>query len=80
MKERFLDNIRAQKSVVTAFFLGEDQLEIQLQSDISFDSDKAKDAALTVAKRWQQLSGQHKISVLVWQGANLVAKESLAGP
>jgi hypothetical protein len=80
VKERFLDNIRAQRSVVTASFLGEDQLEIQLQADISFDSDKAKNAALIVAKSWQNLSGQQNITVSVWQGANLLAKETLLGP
>jgi hypothetical protein len=57
--------------------LGDDQLDIQLQSDISFDLAKAKNAAITVAKSSQQLSGQRKISVAVWQGANLLAKETL---
>jgi hypothetical protein len=43
----------------------------------NFDSVKAKQVALAVAKGWHELSGQPKVSVSVWQGVNLLAKESV---
>jgi hypothetical protein len=77
LKNRFLDQIRLQNSVSTADFGTTDQeIEIQIQSDSSFDAAKAKKAALAVAQGWHELSGQPKVSVSIWQGVDLLAKES----
>jgi hypothetical protein len=77
LKIRFLDMIRTKNAVSMADFGATDQeIEIQIQPDSNFDSTKAKNAAITVAKGWQELSGQPKVSVSIWQGVNLLAKES----
>jgi hypothetical protein len=77
LKNRFLDQIRMQKAVSIANFRTDEEIEIEIQAESNFDSAKAKNAALTVAKGWRELSGQRKVSVSIWQGANLLAKESL---
>jgi hypothetical protein len=76
LKNRFLDQIRTQKTVSIADFRTDQEIEIEIQPESNFDSAKAKTAALTVAKGWQELSGLAKVSVSIWQGANLLAKES----
>lgn len=78
LKIRFLDMIRTKNAVSMADFGVTDQeIEIQIQPDSNFDSAKAKQVALTVAKGWKELSGLPKVSVSVWQGVNLLAKESV---
>jgi hypothetical protein len=77
LKDKFLDQIRTQESVSIADFRTDHEIEIELQPEASFDSAKAKNAALAIAKEWQKLSGQSNISVSIWQGARLLAKESL---
>jgi len=76
LKDKFLDQIRAQSAVSIADFRTDQEIEIELQPEANFDPAKAKSAALTIAKGWQQLSGQTKVSVSIWQGANLLARES----
>jgi hypothetical protein len=76
LKNRFLDQIRIQKAVSIADFRTDQEIDIEIQSESNFDSAKAKKAALTVAKGWQELSGLPTVSVSIWQGANLLAKES----
>lgn len=77
LKTRFLDQIRIQKAVSMADFRRDQEIEIEIQPEANFDSAKAKNVALTVAKGWQKISGQAKVSVSVWQGVNLLAKESV---
>jgi hypothetical protein len=77
LKNRFLDQIRLQETVSMADFRTDQEIEIDVQSQSNFDSAKAKNVALTVAKGWQKISGQPKVSVSVWQGVNLLAKESV---
>jgi hypothetical protein len=60
-----------------ADFRRDQEIEIEIQPEANFDSAKAKNVALTVAKGWQKISGQAKVSVSVWQGVNLLAKESV---
>jgi hypothetical protein len=76
LKNKFLDHIRMQKTVSVADFRTDKEIEIEVQPESNFDSAKAKNAALTVAKGWQALSGQPKVSVSIWQGSNMLAKES----
>jgi hypothetical protein len=75
LKNRFLDQIRTQKTVSIADFRTDQEIEIEIQPESNFDSAKVKNAALTVAKGWQELSGLPKVSVSIWQGANLLARE-----
>jgi hypothetical protein len=77
LKNRFLDQIRVQKTVSIADFKTDQEIEIEIAPESNFDSAKAKNAALTLAKGWQKLSGQPKASVSIWQGVNLLAKESV---
>jgi hypothetical protein len=77
LKENFLDQIRAQKTVSIADFKTDQEIEIEIQPESNFDSAKAKNAALTVAKGWHELSGIPKVSVSIWQGANLLVRESV---
>jgi hypothetical protein len=72
-----LDQIRFQETVSVADFRTDQEIEIDIQSDSNFDSAKAKNVALTVAKGWQKISGQAKVSVSIWRGVNLLAKESV---
>jgi hypothetical protein len=76
LKNRFLDQIRTQRTVSIADFRTNQEIEIEIQPESNFDSAKAKNAALTVAKGWHELSGLPKVSVSIWQGANLLANES----
>jgi hypothetical protein len=77
LKEKYLDQIRHQNLVNMANFGTTDQeIDIQIQSDSSFDAAKAKKAALVVAKGWHDLSGQAKVFVSIWKDADLLAKES----
>ena len=77
LKNRFLDQIRVQKTVSIADFKTDQEIEIEIAPESNFDSAKAKNAALTLAKGWQKISGQPKVSVSIWQGVNLLAKESV---
>lgn len=77
LKDRFLDQIRAQPTVSIADFRTDQEIEIELQSEANFDFAKAKKAALTIAKEWQKLSGQPEVTVSIWKEANLLAKESV---
>jgi preprotein translocase subunit SecF len=59
LKEKYLDQIRYQNSVSMANFGTTDQeIEIEIQPESNFDSAKAKNAALTVAKGWHNESHQ----------------------
>ena len=77
LKNRFLDQIRVQKTVSIADFRTDQEIEIEIAPESNFDSAKAKNAALTLAKGWQKISGQPKVSVSIWQGVSLLAKESI---
>jgi hypothetical protein len=77
LKNRFLDQIRVQKTVSIADFKTDQEIEIEIAPESNFDSAKAKNAALTLAKGWQKISGQPKVSVSIWQGVSLLAKESI---
>jgi hypothetical protein len=58
-------------------FRTDQEIEIEIAPEVNFDSAKAKNAALTVAKGWHELSGIPKVSVSIWQGANLLVRESV---
>jgi hypothetical protein len=75
VKTKFLDQIRRLDAVIIADFKADQEIEIEIMPDVNFDSAKAKKAALVVAQQWKELSGQHPVSVSIWQGANLLAKE-----
>jgi len=75
LKNRFLDQIRVQKTVSIADFKTDQEIEIA--PEFNFDSAKAKNAAFALAKGWQKISGQPKVSVSIWQGVSLLAKESI---
>jgi hypothetical protein len=55
--------LRTQGAVSIADFRTDQEIEIEIQPEANFDSAKAKNAALTVAKEWQKISGQPKVSV-----------------
>lgn len=78
-KRKILDQIRHQNLASMANFGTTDQdIDIQIQSDSSFDAAKAKKAALVVAKGWHDLSGQPKVFVSIRKDADLMAKESFS--
>jgi hypothetical protein len=60
-----------------ADFRTDQEIEIEIAPEVNFASAKAKNAALTLAKGWQKISGQPKVSVSIWQGASLLAKENV---
>jgi hypothetical protein len=53
-----LDQIRTQQTVSIADFRTDQEIEIEIQPESNFDSAKAKNAALTVAKGWHNESHQ----------------------
>ena len=76
VKSKFLDQIRRQDAVIIADFKTDQEIEIEMMPDTNLDAARAKKAASVVAQQWMELSGQHGVSVSIWQGANLLAKES----
>ena len=66
-----------QKAVSVADFKTDQEIEIEIQPEFNLDFTKAKSVALVVAKGWQELSGEPKMSVSIWQGASLLARESV---
>jgi hypothetical protein len=58
LKNRFLDQVRTQQTVSIADFRTDQEIEIEIQPESNFDSAKAKNAALTVAKGWHNESHQ----------------------
>lgn len=77
LKDKFLDQLRVQPTVIMANFKTDKEIEVELRPEANFDYAKAKNAAIAIAKTWQSLSGQPEVTVSIWKEANLLAKETV---